>query len=73
MLRRWKGSRDRGIEVLQDALKFDPFALDLRKDLASLLVEAGRRDEAVEQLEAFHNLAPNEPIVLVINANPATR
>lgn len=65
-------SRDTAIGVLKTHLDADPFAVDMRRNLAGYLIEAGKREEAERQIGIVHALSPRSQINLRVNTNPGT-
>lgn len=70
--RRWPGSRDYAIGVLQNYLDGDPFAVDMRRNLAGYLLEAGDKAGAARELGIVQTLSPRSQINLRVNVNPET-
>ena len=69
---RWPGSREQAIPVLRAALEDDPFAFDIRRNLAGYLLEDGDRPAAEREIAFIHAFSPRSQIVLHVNVNPAT-
>lgn len=70
---RWPGSGAWCREATRRELAVNPFALDLRRNLAGMLIEAGAKDEALKQVAVIRALAPHIPLQVPVNLNPATR
>ncbi len=61
---RWaRGEADPSIDLLQEALKLDPFVLPLRMRLVEQLLEVGRNAEAVRTIAPAARLLPEEEVV----------
>lgn len=58
--------RPRAVEALRTALRHDPFAPDLHRNLAGFLVETGDMAGAERHLGIVRALSPRSEIVLVI-------
>ena len=71
-MNRRKGSLPAAVEAHVIALESNPYAFDIRRNLASLYYEAGLRDLAVAQVNIIKSRAPNAEITLIVNKNPAT-
>lgn len=69
---RWKGSRPAAIEAIGTALLTDPFAMDLRRNLAGLLYEAGDTDGVAREIAILRHYMPRRDVPIFVNANPAT-
>lgn len=69
---RYAGSREIAIELLRAALVEDPYAIDLRRNLAGFLLEAGDRAGAERELAFVAQFSPRSRIVLWVNVNPET-
>lgn len=69
---RWKGSREAAIAAIEAAMQTDPYAMDLRRNLAGLLYEAGNVDGAVRELMFIKHYMPRRNVPILVNANPAT-
>jgi tetratricopeptide (TPR) repeat protein len=48
--------------LLRAALRNDPLSLDLRRELARVLIQAGRYDEAIENFERTRAVNPDFPV-----------
>lgn len=70
---RWKGSGAGCMSALLAELAENPFALDLRRNLAGFLIEAGRIDAAKAEIAFISKFVPGQHLVVPVNANPATR
>lgn len=70
--RRWKGSRPLAIVALKEALAADPYAMDLHRNLAGLLYEAGDMAGVGREVAILKRYMPNRPVAIIVNANPAT-
>jgi tetratricopeptide (TPR) repeat protein len=64
----WEGLADEGLErwdqageILLKAVRLQPRDYELRKDLALVLVHAGRTDDAIHEFEAAEQISPKEP------------
>ena len=55
-----RGDSTNALEHFQTAVKWDPYSAGIRHELAILLSQMGRGQEAVTQLEAAVKLAPND-------------
>lgn len=58
--------REERIETLQQYLAHEPGRVDVRRELASELLELGRLDEARRELAALARLAPTDPAVAAL-------
>lgn len=58
-----RGEADQSIDLLQEALKLDPFVLPLRLRLVEQLLEVGRNAEAVRTVAPAARLLPEEEAV----------
>lgn len=71
-LTRWKGSRPHAIAAIRRAIATNPYAFDLRRNLAGFLWEAGDKDEALRELTAIKRFVPLADISIMVNVNPDT-
>ena len=69
LLNRFPGALPLAIEVTERAIRDDPFAPDLRRNLASLLFENGEVEAGKQQVMIFHALAPYAAVELIVNTN----
>lgn len=69
---RWKGSRPAAISAIERALRDDPWAPDLHRNLAGFLYEAGDHAGAARELAILNRISPGRKQAIVVNANPAT-
>lgn len=67
---RYAGSREIAIKLLRAALVEDPYAIDLRRNLAGFLLEGGDRAGAERELAFVAQFSPRSKIVLWVNVNP---
>lgn len=70
---RWPGSGAACRAAIRRELAVNPYALDMRRVYAGLLIEAGIREEAVKQARFVRFYAPHIPLQIPVNVNPATR
>ena len=64
---RWtQGEADESIDLLQEALKLDPYVLPLRMRLVEQLLEVGRNAEAVRTVAPAARLLPEEAAVVAL-------
>ncbi len=52
----------KALEQLNKALALEPARTDLRRDIVTLLLEAGRTDEALAAARAIEQAKPNDPV-----------
>ena len=60
-----RGDRDDAIEILQEAVEFDPINVPARQLLARLLVADGSFAQGVEQYAAAIDMLPNDPRLII--------
>ena len=70
-MNRQKGSLPEAVEAHVVALESNPYAFDVRRNLASLYYEAGKKELAMEQIGIIKSRSPNANIVLIVNKNPS--
>lgn len=69
---RWKGSRPMAIAAIEDGLRTDPYAMDLHRNLAGLLYEAGDGGGVAREVAILKRFMPHRNVAIIANANPAT-
>lgn len=69
---RWKRSRPAAIVAIQTAILADPYAMDLHRNLAGFLYEAGDIDGTARELAFIKRYMPRRDVPILVNANPAT-
>jgi len=70
---RWKGSAEPCMASLRAELAVNPFAHDLRRNLAGFLIQLDRKPEAAEQVLFIMSVVPHlPPLAIPVNQNPDT-
>lgn len=63
---RWPGSAPLEVAALRAAIADDPFAADLHRNLAGVLLETGDKAGADAAILAVHRISPRSRIVLTV-------
>lgn len=69
---RWKGSRPGALAALDEAIKADPYGMDLHRNRAGFLYEKGDLAGVDRELLFMQRYMPGRQTTIVVNMNPAT-